>query len=76
MRKLSAAARTTRSTVLRPYRTPYRTVEHSWTARYGTGTGHPYPSNARKLYGRTRIRVRWASLQVLLYYLYNELVAR
>ncbi|PBK92416.1 hypothetical protein ARMGADRAFT_1103533 [Armillaria gallica] len=27
---------------------------------------HPYPSHSRNLYGRTRIRVRWASLLVVM----------
>ncbi|PBK85540.1 hypothetical protein ARMGADRAFT_558932 [Armillaria gallica] len=49
-------------TVLRPYRTPYRTVEHLQRYHYGTVTGDPYPSTTRNVYGRTRIRVRWASL--------------
>ncbi len=49
-------------TVLRPYRTPYRTVEHLQLYYYGTVTGDPYPSTTRNFYGRTRIQVRWASL--------------
>ncbi len=52
----------TRMTVLWPYRTPYRTVEHLQLYYYGTVTGDPYPSTTRNFYGRTRIWVRWASL--------------
>ncbi len=54
--------RMNRMTVVRPYRTPYRTVEQLHEACYGTGTVKPSPSYVRMFYGRTRIRVRWASL--------------
>ncbi len=60
---LTTRPRIDRMTVIRPIPVT-RTIPSGLPQchAYGTGTGYPYPSHSRNLYGRTRIWVRWASL--------------